>query len=144
MRGYSSLSFCILSFQPSFILLAGAYLSFTYFESGSEIFNYCCCVFVFGFYLAYNFNHASNLNQAKLMKNIDDEHCFMGINSQEVSSPKIILFVLATDFWLIGSFHLVSTFVYFVVSILLLFIRLCIHIKPVLYLGKIQFGLRVL
>jgi hypothetical protein len=34
-RGYSVLSLCLLSFQPSLILLAGAYLSFSQWESGS-------------------------------------------------------------------------------------------------------------
>lgn len=33
MRGYSTMSFTVLSFQPSFILLAGVYLSYTYFEN---------------------------------------------------------------------------------------------------------------
>lgn len=81
-RGYSVMSLCILSFQPSLILLSGVYITYNQWETSEEIFNYCSCVFAFGFYLAYNFNHASNLQGTKLMKNIENEQCFFGINSQ--------------------------------------------------------------
>lgn len=64
------MSLCILAFQPSFMLLAGVYINFSQWQSNEEIFNYCSCVFTFGFYLAYNFNHASNLQGSKAMKNI--------------------------------------------------------------------------
>lgn len=64
------MSLCLLAFQPSLMLLAGVYINYNQWESAEEIFNYCCCLFTFGFYLAYNFNHASNLQGGKQMKNI--------------------------------------------------------------------------
>lgn len=64
------MSLCILAFQPSLIILSGVYLPYTQPENSTEVFNYCCCAFIFGFYLVYNFNHASNLQGGKLMKNI--------------------------------------------------------------------------
>lgn len=143
-RGYSVMSLCILSFQPSLIMLAGVYVTYNQWESSDEIFNYCCCVFMFGFYLAYNFNHASNLQGTKLMKNIENEQCFFGINSQEPAAPRTTLLVLACDFWLVGAFHLVSPMIYFVTSILFLAIRLVLHIRPSFYIGKVQFALRTL
>ena len=50
--------------------------------------------------------------------------------------------MLATDFWIIGSLHLVSPMIYFVSCILFLAIRIVIHIKRDYYIGRIQFGLR--
>lgn len=81
-RGYAALSLCILSFQTSLVILAGVYVNYTQMENSQEVFNYCCCVFAVGFYLVYNFNHASNLQGGKMMKNLENEQCFLGINSQ--------------------------------------------------------------
>ena len=141
-RGYSVMSLCILSLQPSLIILAGVYVTYNQWESSEEIFNYCCCIFVFGFYLAYNFNHASNLQGTKLMKNIENEQCFLGLNSQEPTAARTTLLVLATDFWLVGSFHLVGPMIYFISSLSFLALRVILHIKRNFYIGKIQFALR--
>lgn len=76
------------------------------------------------------------------MKNIENEQCFFGLNSQEPSAPRTTLIVLATDFWLVSSFHLVGSMIYFIMSIILLVIRSLIHLKRDFYIGRIQFALR--
>lgn len=92
--------------------------------------------------MAYIFNHASNLTGTKTMKNIENSQCFFDINSQEVTARKTTLFVLVSDFWIIGTLHLIGPMIYFTTSILLLIIRTVIHLKPGYYIGKIQFALR--
>lgn len=71
-KGYSTMSICILSLQPSMLILAGVYINYAQWQVMGEVFNYCCCMFIFGFYLAYNFNHASNLMGSKQLRNIDN------------------------------------------------------------------------
>lgn len=52
--------------------------------------------------------------------------------------------MLVTDFWIIGSFHLVGAMVYFPTTIVLLVFRIIIHLKKNFYIGRIQFALRTL
>ncbi len=76
------------------------------------------------------------------MKNIENENCFFGINSQELTAPRTTLFILVTDFWMVASIHLVGPMIYFSISILMLFIRFLMHLKRDFYIGRIQFSIR--
>ena len=143
-RGYAVMSVCILSFLPSFLIFASVMINWVQWEGTGEIFNYCSCVFVCGFYLAYIFNHASNLSGTKQVKNIENEYCFYGINSQDPAAPKTTLMVIITDLWLAGSLPLIGPMPYFCSSLLLLALRTIMHLRPNFYRGKIQFALRTL
>jgi hypothetical protein len=81
---------------------------------------------------------------SKELRNIENEHCYFGLNCQVPSVTYTTLLVLATDFWIVGALNLIGPMPYFASSLLLLSIKVLIHLRPSFYIGKIQFAIRTL
>lgn len=143
-RGYAVRSLGILAFQPSFLVVCGVFLTWTTWQTMGEVVNYISIVFLFGFFMVYNFNHISNLHVAKELRNIETQNNYLGLNGQANSAYKVILMTHSIDFVLAGGLFVLQPFPYFIICLLLLVIKLALYINCDLYRNNAHFILKLM
>ena len=101
-------------------------------------------IFIFGFFIVYNFNHFSNLHTSKQIRNIETDNNYLHLNPQAASAQRVMFLTHITDIWLCGALFIVTPFPYFIGSFMLLIGKAILHIDSELYRGKTHFGMKIL